>query len=110
MTAIFAFLATFIWPSLSAILLQFWMWIFAAGLAILGFLFSPTIRKYTISFLIIVAMIGSASVYSYNKGYDAPHAVLPPQPAACSDFRKYLVTGPATDKAIAIFKQHDLCV
>lgn len=94
---------TFVWTTLSA----FWGWIIAGGLALLGFLFSPTLRKYTIAAITILAVLGSAYVYGYTKGSTAPRDPVPP---ACSEFRKVLVTGPATDKAIALFERKGLCV
>lgn len=102
-SVIIAAITGFLWTTLSA----FWGWIIAGGLAILGFLFSPTLRKYTIAVITVAAVLGSAYVYGYSKGATAPRDPVPP---ACSEFRKVLVTGPATDKAIAIFQRKGLCV
>jgi hypothetical protein len=100
--AIISALTTMLW----GFLLQFWAWIVGAGLAVLGLLFSPTLRKYTIGAIAVVAVLASMFVYGYQKGFNAPHPVTPP---ACEDFRKVLVKGPATDKAIAIFERKGLC-
>lgn len=91
----------------TSILTAFWGWIVAGGLGLLAFMFSPTLRKYTIAALTVAAIIGSMYFYGYNKGYNAEHPVTPP---ACSEFRKVLVTGPATDKTIRIFERKGLCL
>lgn len=94
---------TFLWSTITA----FWGWIVAGGVALLGVMFSPTLRKYTIAAITVIAILISAYAYGYTKGFKADHPITPP---ACVEFRKHLVEGPATDKAITIFKRNGLCV
>lgn len=84
---------------------KFWGWIAGGAVALLGLMFSPRLRKYTIAGLAIVAVL----VATYIGGYVSNHNVEITT-HTCEEFRKWLVSGPATDKAIAIFKRHGLCV
>jgi hypothetical protein len=106
MSLILAFLTAQIVPAIIAFLTAFWGWILAGGLALLGFMFSPALRKYTIALLAVAAILASTYYYAFKAGYESPHPVTPP---ACTEFAKHLVTGPATDKAIGIFKRYHLC-
>jgi hypothetical protein len=99
---------TAIWTALVGFLIQFWGWFVGAGLAVLGLLFSPTLRKYTIAVLAAAAVFGGTYFYAYDKGYHAPHPIVITLPS-CSAFAKHLVKGPATDKAIQIFYRNHLC-
>lgn len=83
---------------------QFWGWIAAGCVAILTLLFSPTLRKYTIGVIAASILLIMAFVYGYNSN-DTVTTVT----HSCSDFRKVLVTGPATDKVIGIFIRKGLC-
>jgi hypothetical protein len=96
-TAVFAFIVNF--------LTQFWMWFAGAAVAILAFLFSPTLRKYTIGIIAALILLGLAAIWGYNLNH--PVEVVT---HTCEEFRKWLVKGPATDKAIDIFQRHGLCV
>lgn len=46
----------------------FWGWILAGGAMVLGFLFSPTIRLYTIAAIAIIAILGSVWFFGFTKG------------------------------------------
>lgn len=85
-------------------LMQFWGWIAAACVAILAFLFSPTLRKYTIGIIAAFILLVMAFLYGYNSNHTVETITH-----SCQEFRDRLVTGPATDKAIAIFKRNGLC-
>lgn len=67
-------------------------------------LFSPTLRKYTIGALAVLAVLGAAYIYGYNSNHTVETRV-----PSCDAFRKVLVQGPATDKAIRIFIKNGLC-
>lgn len=94
-----------IWGWLTTTLMQFWGWIAAGCIAILGLLFSPNLRKYTIGAIAVTILLVIVYVYGYNSNHNVELVQH-----TCDEFRKWLVSGPATDKAIAIFKRHDLCV
>lgn len=89
---------------LLAWLSQFWGWIVAGAGAVLAYLFSPTLRKYTIAIIALVLLFATFFVLGYNFNHSVKMVTH-----SCSEFRQYLVSGPATDKAISIFKRHGLC-
>ena len=95
---------TAVWHFLLTSLIAFWPWVVGVASAILAFLFSPTLRKYTLAVIAIVAIL----VVTFIGGYRSNHTVQTVT-HSCSEFRKVLVTGPATDKAIRIFQKHGLC-
>lgn len=82
----------------------FWIWLVGAAVAVVGLLWSPNIRKYTIT---AVALI-TATLGVFYWGYSSNHKVEVVT-RQCSEFQKHLVTGPATDKALTIFKRNGLC-
>lgn len=57
-----------IWTFISGILAQFWGWILGGAVALLAFLFSPSIRKYTLGALAILAIAACIFLYGYNQG------------------------------------------
>jgi hypothetical protein len=99
------FILSTIWSVTSGLLYQFWMWIVGGSVGLLAFLFSPTIRKYSLGILAVL-IIGA---FIWFWGYNSNHSVEIVT-HTCDEFRKWLVSGPATDKALAIFKRHDLCL
>ena len=82
----------------------FWMWLVGASIAVLAFLFSPTIRKYTIGVIAVGIILVSTFLWGYNSNHNVEVRAY-----KCSEFTKHLVTGPATDKAIRIFQRNKLC-
>ncbi len=84
---------------------QFWMWIVGVAVAILGFMFSPAIRKYTLAAIAVVAIVAVVYFWGFNSNHTVQTVTH-----TCDEFRKWLVSGPATDKAIGIFKRHGLCI
>lgn len=53
-----------VWP----ILVQFGAWIAAGAVAVLGFLFSPAVRKYTIAGIAIAVILGFTWVHGFETG------------------------------------------
>ena len=100
-----AMITAMVWTFIVDILTKFWMWIAGAAIAVLVFLFSPTIRKYTIGIIAVLALGAIVWLWGYNSNHTVEVITH-----SCDEFRKWLVTGTATDKAIAIFQRHDLCV
>ena len=82
----------------------FWIWLAGGSLAILGLLFSPTLRKYTLGAIAVALLVTITFMWGYNSNHTV-HI----ETHKCTEFRKHLVTGPATDKAIRIFKNAKLC-
>jgi hypothetical protein len=105
MELVLYFILNKIWVAIMLVVSQFWGWIVGGAVGILAFLFSPILRKYTIGAIAI--LIVGVAVYWY--GYNSNHTVQVVT-HTCDEFRRWLVTGPATDKAIAIFKRHGLCL
>jgi hypothetical protein len=99
------FILTNIWSFLTGIFYQFWMWIVGSSVALLAFLFSPTLRKYTVGLIAIVLLATAVWIWGYNSNHNVEVLTH-----TCDEFRRWLVSGPATDKALAIFKRHDLCM
>jgi len=97
-------MTTIILTAILGWLMQFWGWIAAGAIAVLTLLFSPTLRKYTIAAICASILLVSAYVYGYNS-----NDTVEIHTHSCADFRKVLVTGPATDKTIAIFQRKGLC-
>lgn len=82
----------------------FWLWLVGGSVAILGLLFSPTLRKYTLGAIAVGVILTATYVWGYNSNHNVTIKTH-----QCEEFRKHLVTGPATDKAIRIFKNAKLC-
>lgn len=91
---------TALWGFLSS----FGLWILGGALALLSILFSPTLRKYTLGVLAVCVLLGAVYIFGYNSNQNVEIKTH-----SCDDFRKVLVSGPATDKAIRIFIKHGLC-
>lgn len=91
-----------IWSWIVGVFMAFWPWIVAGASAVLAFLWSPTIRKYTIG-LVAVAAIG-LSVFIW--GYNSNHTVTT---HPCTEYSKHLTPGVAADKVIKVFKRNGLC-
>lgn len=98
------FILTNIWTLLTGLLMQFWMWLVGGSAVLLAFLFSPTLRKYSLG-AIAILLIGTAIwIWGYNSNHSTEMLTH-----ACNEFQRWLVSSPATDKALAIFKRHGLC-
>lgn len=98
-------IAAMVWSAIVDALLKLWMWIVGAAVVVLGLLFSPSIRKYTLGAIAILAILVAVWLWGYNSNHTVEVVTH-----TCDEFRKWLVSGPATDKAIAIFQRHGLCV
>lgn len=85
--------------------IQFWMWIAGGALAVLAYLFSPALRKYTLAIIALAILLAIAWILGYNSNTTV-HTVT----HTCDEFRQWLTKGAATDKALAIFKRHGLCL
>lgn len=99
------FILSSIWGFIYNLILQFWIWLVGAGVALLGFMFSSTIRKYSIGLIIVSLLIAAVFIWGYNS-----NQIVTTITHSCDEFRKVLVQGPATDKAIRIFIKHGLCL
>ena len=98
--AIIAAVTAAIW----ALVQTFWMWLVGGSIALLGLLFSPTLRKYTLGAIAVGILLTATFIWGYNSNHNVEIKTH-----QCSEFRKHLVTGPATDKAIRIFTKAKLC-
>lgn len=95
---------TFLWSVIYPILMGFWPWIMGASAAVLAFLFSPTLRKYTVAAIAVALLLGITFIGGYNSNHTVKVVTH-----SCDEFRKHIVVGPVTDKAIKIFKRNGLC-
>lgn len=82
----------------------FWMWLVGGAVATLGLLFSPTLRKYTLGAIAVGIILSTTFVWGYSSNHNVEIKTH-----QCSEFRKHLVTGSATDKALRIFRNAKLC-
>lgn len=90
-----------VWNYILGILAAFWPWLLGGASAVLAFLFSPTIRKYTMAAL----AIGLVLIITFVGGYNSNHTVQKQLPT-CTDFKKYATI---SDKTLASFQRHGLC-
>lgn len=97
MTAILLFL----WSVIQPILLGFWPWLLGGAGAVLAFLFSPTIRKYTIGIIAVALILG----ITFLGGYNSNHAITTVT-HSCTEFSKHLTI---TTKGINVLKKNGLC-
>lgn len=93
---------TVVWNWIVGVVVAFWPWLVAGASAILAFLFSPSIRKYTIAIIAVAAILASVFVWGYNSNHTV--TTLP-----CTEYSKPLTTGVATDKIIKYYKRNGLC-
>ena len=92
-----------VWGGIISTLMQFWGWIAAGCIAVLAFLFSPQLRKYTIGVVAAGILLVMAFIYGYNSN-DTVRVIT----HDCSDFAK-LMAGEVT-KVVNTFKRNGLCV
>lgn len=99
-SAITAWFATVVWP----IIVAFAGWIAAAAAAILAFLFSPAIRKYTIAVLCFLFLMGFAWVNGYITGKSGGV-----QNDIClnPNFHQITLTGKNSSSTIAAVREHN---
>jgi hypothetical protein len=101
---VLGFILSAIMTFVSGILAQFWGWIVGGAVALLGFMFSPTIRKYSLALIAVIVICLAIYLWGYNSNHNVQTVTH-----TCDEFRKWLVSSNATDKATAIFKRHGLC-
>ena len=104
LAAIQGWLATVLWP----ILVTFAGWIIAGAAAVLGFLFSPTLRKWTIGAIAILLILG----LTWTNGYFAcrGNAVSLPAPVSiCANpaFHQIKLVGTNNRQTIAAVREHN---
>ncbi len=90
------------WTFIYTSALAFWPWIVGIATAVLAFLFSPTIRKYTVAALAIGILLGLSALWGYNL----PHKtqVVTHQ---CTEFTKHLKID---TKGVNTMKRYGLCL
>lgn len=93
-----------VWAWAQSTLLAFWPWLVGGASAVLAFMFSPSIRKYTLGVIAVAIILAATYLYGYNSNHSITTVTH-----SCSEFQKVLVSGSATNKAIAVFKRHGLC-
>lgn len=82
-------------------LLVFWPWVLGVSGSILAFLFSATIRKYTLSIIAIALILG----VTFLGGYNSNHTITTVT-HSCEEFSKHLTI---TTKGINVLKKNGLC-
>lgn len=112
MSLLDAVITTAIWKFISSWFMQFWGWLVAGGVAVLAFMFSVNVRKYTIAAIAILVVLAGTFVWGYTSNHHVT-TVTKNKPVMithkCSEFQKYLVKNAGADKAISLFKKHKLC-
>lgn len=84
------------------VLVAFGGWIAAAAAAVLVFLFSPTIRNYTIGAIAIVLILAVVRLDAY---FDGRASVA--QGSVCSEFRQIVLKGKNDKSTIAAVRAHN---
>jgi hypothetical protein len=67
LAAAFTAIQAVVWP----VLVQFGAWIAVGAAGILGFLFSPAVRKYTIAGIAVLVILAVVWINGYDHGHES---------------------------------------